>query len=388
VESVFVILLSAISLSFLLKQQQKTTKGKTSPYSFWDHWAKQENFYFYPPSEDLPMNIVAEISPYTVDIYARVIGENISATEIKIPIRYIISSGFWLQQTPSLEAIRIVKNPTIMEYPGRSQAEVHVESKDAITTKWLLSKNEYKTTFDRFLKHHPKSHIEQRAVVMYVENRDIAAIAKVMAEGIEIASQLDNIASWAWRKFAESNRCQIQRQYGYPILWGKLHELRYLVTIPNTQIANLECIVHFPDSFPIVNLWGLETKKGHEEPKFCTGHVVFESTEAEHKEIFVKLLTNSLFTLDLTTIFKEYPKTSLYNRILRVRFQGKINDVFYTTIHKVIGVSDTLAKTFIPEYEHSEIITLPEQKPVPLGESVANPTPANNSPIQNAVTTR
>ena len=71
-EGLLVILVSAISLSFFLQQQQAEGKRSTfNPYFFWDDWAEQEEFIFSPPTPETPMSIVATISPYTVYIYAK-----------------------------------------------------------------------------------------------------------------------------------------------------------------------------------------------------------------------------------------------------------------------------------------------------------------------------
>ena len=101
-EGLLVILVSAISLSFFLQQQQAEGKRSTfNPYFFWDDWAEQEEFIFSPPTPETPMSIVATISPYTVYIYAKpkpyepnALPEDRFYTEIRIPLRYTLAVVF------------------------------------------------------------------------------------------------------------------------------------------------------------------------------------------------------------------------------------------------------------------------------------------------------
>ena len=68
-EGLLVILVSAISLSLFLQQQREGQPNISNRYFHWDTWAKQENFNFSRETNEAPMSIVAEISPYTVYIY-------------------------------------------------------------------------------------------------------------------------------------------------------------------------------------------------------------------------------------------------------------------------------------------------------------------------------
>ena len=123
-EGLLVILVSAISLSFFLQQQQAEGKRNVfNPYFFWDDWAKQENFTFYPPTAEAPMNIVANLSPYTIYIYAKPKHHEPEAppedrfyTEIRVPLRYTLASGFWMQSRKGLEKIRLTKTATLLRF--------------------------------------------------------------------------------------------------------------------------------------------------------------------------------------------------------------------------------------------------------------------------------
>ena len=112
-EGLLVILVSAISLSLFMQQQHKEGKSnKTNPYFFWDEWAKQEGFTFSKPTADTPLSIVATVSPYSVYIYAKskqhapdAPREEQYYTELRVPLRYTLASGLWLQSRKGLEKI-------------------------------------------------------------------------------------------------------------------------------------------------------------------------------------------------------------------------------------------------------------------------------------------
>ena len=158
-EGLLVILVSAISLSFFLQQQQ--AEGKRSvfnPYFFWDDWAKQEEFIFYPPTAEAPMNIVATISPYTVYIYAKpkphvpeAQPEDRYYTEIRVPLRYTLASGFWMQNRKGLEKVRLTKTASLLAFErGNLDELMFAEAKDPITGQWVLNQPEYREVFDQF----------------------------------------------------------------------------------------------------------------------------------------------------------------------------------------------------------------------------------------------
>jgi len=333
VEGLLVILVSAISLSLFMQKQQKEGKvTKTNPYFFWDEWAKQEGFTFSPPTSDTPMNIVATISPYSVYIYAKTKAFKLDTAkedryyaEIRVPLRYTLASGLWLQSRKGLEKVRLTKTATLLEFNrGNLDELIFVEAKDPHTGQWVLDQPEYRDVLDLFKDLPPKSRLEQRNLVWACEKMDIADIAIEMAKAVQAANKLDTESAKAWKHWSEELNWTMNRQHGYPMLWGRHKDTRIQVSIPDNLHPSIEFSAEFPPSFPTdLSLWGFEhIKDGYDIPRIANDSVWFE--RGEHP--LAKSLPDNLILMKfLEQIFMERPKSFLQKGILRVSFVGKKN---------------------------------------------------------------
>ena len=355
-EGLLVILVSAISLSFFLQQQQ--AEGKRSvfnPYFFWDDWAKQEEFIFSPPTPDGPMSIVATISPYTVYIYAKPKPHTLDAspedrlyTEIRIPLRYTLASGFWMQHRRGLETVRLTKTAALLEFEyGNLDEIMYAEAKDPITGQWVLNQSEYRLVFDQFKDLPSKSHLEQRNLVWACESLDIVDVATELARAIQAASALDNESVKAWKFWSEELNWTMTRQHGYPMLWGRHKGVRMQISVPDNQTPYIEFNAEFPDSFPEdLGLWGAEfLKDGYDLPKIAGGHVWFQ--KGKHP-LADSLPDNAIAMQFIDTLFLERPKSALVNRLFIVRFPGKENTVLDQHLKNWIELCGHLQNHFNP----------------------------------------
>ena len=332
-EGLLVILVSAISLSlFMQKQQKEGTINKPNPYFFWDEWAKQENFSFTPPTVDAPMNIVATISPYTVYIYAKDKEHPPDApkaeryyTEIRVPLRYTLASGLWIQARKGLEKIRLTKTATLLQFQRGNLDEIlFAEAKDPHTGQWVLDQPEYREILDLFKELPVKSRLEQRNLVWACESMDIADVAEAMAKAVQAANTLDTESVKAWKHWSEELNWTMNRQHGYPMLWGKHNDVRIQISIPDNLRPSIEFNAEFPPTFPSdLGLWGFEhLKDGHNIPRIANDLVWFQQGEHPRAE---SLPQNKVLLTFLESIFKERPKSSLVKGVLKVSFVGKKN---------------------------------------------------------------
>ena len=363
-EGLLVILVSAISLSFFLQQQQAEGKRSTfNPYFFWDDWAKQENFAFYPPTADAPMNIVANISPYTVYIYAKPQHHAPDAppneqyyTEIRVPLRYTLASGFWMQARKGLEKVRLTKTATLLRFDrGNMDELMFAEAKDARTGQWVLDQSAYREILDLFKDLPIKSRLEQRNLVWVCESLDIIDVAAEMAKAVQAANALDNESVKAWKHWSEELNWTMNRQHGYPMLWGRHNGVRIQISIPDNLSPYIEFNAEFPPSFPEdLGLWGFEhLKDGYNLPRIAGDHVWFQ--KGDHP-LAKELPDNALTMQLLDTIFLERPKSSLVKRVFIVRFPGKENTILDRHLKNWLDLCGYLQDHFNPTPEQEDFM--------------------------------
>ena len=334
-EGLLVILVSAISLSLFLQQQKDgPSPSIASRYFFWDTWADQEGFSFTPASAEGVMNIVAEVAPYTVYIYAKPKPHENEApkeerfyTEIRIPLRYTLASGLWVQSRKGLERVRLTKTAKLLEFKRGNMDELFfAEAKDHLTGQWVLNEPGYREVLDLFKELPPKSHLEQRILVWACESVDIADIAMEMAKAIQAANTLDMESVKVWRKWQEELNWTLQRQHGYPMLWGRYHGIRMNISVPDTQRPSIEFTAEFPESFPEdLALWGIEFLKDGSGSKLVANNWVWLDA-GEHQNA-KGLADNVKAMAPLEGFFKECPRSKLVKRTLRIEFPGKQNSL-------------------------------------------------------------
>lgn len=332
-EGLLVILVSAISLSLFLQQQKEGgNPSVVSRFFHWDTWASQEGFSFTPSTAESAMNIVADIAPYTVYIYAKPKQHELDApreeqfyTEIRVPLRYTLASGLWIQSRKGLERIRLTKTAKLLEFKRGNMDELFfAEAKDHLTGQWVMGEPGYRDVLDLLKELPPKSHIEQRILVWACDSVDIAEVASEMAKALQAANNLDMESVKIWRKWQEELNWTLQRQHGYPMLWGRHHGIRMQVSVPDTQRPSIEFIAEFPETFPEdLALWGIEyLKEGSGMPQIANDWVWLET--GEHP-LSLDLRDNQKVLRSLEVFFKERPRSKLFKRTLRIEFPGKQN---------------------------------------------------------------
>ena len=363
-EGLIVILVSAISLSIFLQQQQAEGKSGTyNPYFFWDDWAKQEGFAFYPPSIDAPMNIVANLSPYTIYIYAKPKQHELGTppegqyyTEIRVPLRYTLASGFWMQLRKGLEKVRLTKTATLLQFNRGNMDEVmFAEAKDPTTGQWVLDQPEYREVLDLFKELPVKSRLEQRNLVWVCESMDIADIAAEMAKAVQAANALDKESVKVWKHWAEELNWTLNRQHGYPMLWGRHNGVRIQISIPDSLNPYIEFHAEFPPSFPEdLGLWGFEhIKDGQNLPRISGGNIWFQ--RGEHP-LAKSLPDNPLAMALLDSLFLERPRSLIVKRVFTIRFPGKKNTVLDRHLKNWLDLCGHLQDHFNPTPEPTDII--------------------------------
>ncbi len=365
-EGLLVILVSAISLSLFMQQQQKEGKAnKVNPYFFWDEWAKQEGFSFSPPTAEASMNIVAGISPYTVYIYAKPKPHALDApkseryyAEIRVPLRYTLASGLWLQARKGLEKVRLTKTATLLQFKrGNLDELLFVEAKDAHTGQWVLDQPGYRDVLDLFKDLPTKSRLEQRNLVWVCESMDIGDVAAEMAKAVQAANTLDTESAKAWKHWSEELNWTMNRQHGYPMLWGRHKGVRIQISVPDNLRPSIEFLAEFPPDFPNdFALWGFEhIKDGLNLPRIANDLVWLQRGEHE----FAKTISeNAILMKFIETIFKERPRSMLVNGILKVQFVGKKNTDLDKYLKTWLDLCGHLQEHFSPpiQEDHMEIL--------------------------------
>ena len=121
-----------------------------------------------------------------------------------------------------LEKVRLTKTATLLRFDrGNMDELLFAEAKDARTGQWVLDQPAYREILDLFKDLPVKSRLEQRNLVWVCESLDIIDVAAEMAKAIQAANALDNESVKAWKHWSEELNWTMNRQHGYPMLWGR-----------------------------------------------------------------------------------------------------------------------------------------------------------------------
>ena len=238
---------------------------------------------------------------------------------------------------------------------GTMDEQFFVEAKDATTGQWVLNEPGYREILDIFKDLPVKSRLEQRNIVWVTESVDIIEVAQEMAKAVQAANSLDTESVKIWKKWSEELNWSLNRQHGYPILWGRHLSVRTQVSIPDTLNPYIEFSAEFPNDFPKdLAIWGIDyVKEGQDIPRIAGDRIWFQ--KGTHPD-GAQLPQNQEIMTHLLSLFIERPKSSLINRRLCIRFPGKENTILDIHLKQWLSLCEALHKHFIPPEPEQDVI--------------------------------
>ena len=346
-EGLLAILIAAISLAlFLQKQTPKTPTS--SNYMKWDIWARDKGWSFFPPNQDAPMTIIGNRNDYAVYVYARkydnMVDDYNDDTEVKIPLKHTIADGLMIQSWDGIDRMPKNEQSHSMKFNrGSLDDALCLETRDLVTTQWVINQPPYREVIEKLLDQHPLSRIEQRTLVMRKHGLETEELEAFISDTLGMAESLDEATISTWEKVASTKQWDLRSKNkgGHPSLKGKQGDIDVRIMVQDNYNPHLEMHFDLPIQFPRdFRLAGkkviLETdhlKEGFE------GNVLYYAGKSTPMKNFQQ---NPDIILALIPIFKEFPKSKLKERRLTILCPGKCNDVLEKWLEKCLTLSQLL----------------------------------------------